>query len=417
MTLDKGWLWGAGGAVTAAAGWIIWRNSSFPRYFSEASRKILVSEPSLGDLEEKYLLQAYRSTFISGGAGNFKGRLEKEFAAMCGCEYGVAVANGTLAINLALHAIGMKRFEGQEVIVPSMTYVATAAAVVDAGGVPVFADCDEYGLIDPAAIAAAITPKTCAIIAVHLYGHVADMDPINAIAKIHDIAVIEDAAEAHGATYKNRPVGSLGDVATFSFYANKVMTTGEGGIIVTNSQDLHKRMVYLRGHAMSPERRFWHTEVGSNYRLSNLLCAVGVAQLERFPELFEGRRRVIEAYRRNLHGFKGVTINPHRDFCSPAPWLACVWLPEGSSTFLRDTICNDLEKLGIETRPFFYPVHTMPPYTSYKFHGTSTQASSHLLTNTVAARGFNIPTSVDLSDAEVHFISDSVRQVLDRHCT
>ena len=381
-----------------------------------SSRMILVSEPSLTDLEEKYLLQAYRSTFISGGAGSYKARLEKEFAAMCGCEYGVAAANGTIAINLALHAIGMRRGEGDEVIVPSLTYVATAAAVVDAGGIPVFCDCDELGLIDPAAVEAAITPRTRAIMVVHLYGHIADMDPIIEIAKKHGVSVIEDAAEAHGATYKGRPVGSLGDVATFSFYANKVMTTGEGGILVTRSKKLHQRMVYLRGHAMSPERRFWHTEVGFNYRLSNLLCAVGVAQLERFSELFSGRKSVIDAYKASLEGFKGIRINPHWGFCSPSPWLACLWLKEGSEASLRDKICAELQERGIETRPFFYPIHTMPPYTGYRFHTSSGAREEGLLTNTIAARGFNIPTSVGLSKDEVAYVIENVREVVGRLC-
>mmetsp|Transcript_29510 Transcript_29510/g.57762 ORF Transcript_29510/g.57762 Transcript_29510/m.57762 type:complete len:414 (+) Transcript_29510:43-1284(+) len=402
----------AAAGAAAVAAWALWSRSRKQR----GGGKLLVSEPSLTALEEKYLRHAYKSTFISGGAGSYKARLEKEFAAMCGCTYGVATANGTVALNLAMHAVGMQRGVGDEIIVPSMTYVATAAAVVDAGGTPVFCDCDSLGLIDPAAIELAITAKTKAIIVVHLYGHIADMDPILRIANQRGIAVIEDAAEAHGATYKGRKAGSFGDVATFSFYANKVMTTGEGGIIVTNRKDLHKQMVYLRGHAMSPDRRFWHTDVGFNYRLSNLLCAVGVAQLERFSELFNGRKRVIEAYARALEGYKGVKINIRAANCEPSPWLACVWLPEGSPTSLRDQICLDLEERGIETRPFFYPVHTMPPYTSFRFHSADPRPEHLKNTMTVAARGFNIPTSVGLTNSEIRFVSNAVKEVLGQHC-
>lgn len=400
-------------AAAGVAGLVAWRwaTSRTP----PPSGKILVSEPDLSDLEERYLLEAYRSTFISGGAGNFKKRLETEFSAMCGCSHGVAVCNGTVAISLALLAGGLQR--GGEVIVPSFTYVASAAAVVSVGGVPVFVDCDpELGLMDAEMVRRAVSTKTKFIMAVHIYGHVPDMDTINAIAKESNLLVLEDAAEAHGATYKGRPAGSLGDMATFSFYANKVMTTGEGGIIVTNNAALASRMVYLRGHAMSPEIRFWHTDIGFNYRLSNLLCAIGVAQLERFAHLFGNRLRVIAAYRTALQGVGGARVGPAEveGDCRPSPWLACVWLPREHAG-KRDAICDDLERRGVETRNFFYAVHTMPPYISYRMV-TPRKQGDVTISEEVAARGFNIPTSSLLTTQELRFISGHVRDVILLHC-
>ena len=207
-----------------AAGWAAWQLLVQVRK-PVRKRRILVAEPSLTALEEKYLIRAYRSTFISGGAGSYKDRLEKEFAAMCGCKYGVAVCNGTVAIDLLLLAAGLQ--PGDEVIVPSFTYVASVAAIVNAGGVPVLVDClPDTGLVDPKAVDKAVSAKSRFLMVVHLYGYACDMDPLMEIAAKHSLIVLEDAAESHGATYKGKVVGSFGCAATFSFYANKTMTTG-----------------------------------------------------------------------------------------------------------------------------------------------------------------------------------------------
>jgi len=190
------------------------------------------------------------------------------------------------------------------------------------------------------------------------------------------------------------------------------MTTGEGGIVVTNNSKLAKQMIFLRGHAMSPETRFWHTDIGYNYRLSNLLCAIGVAQLERFPKLLAGRNRVIATYRKNLNGCCGVRINPYFSHVEASPWLACVWLPPDQAS-KRDKICEELESRGIETRPFFYPVHTMPPYKKYRMIANP----KGLRTDGIAQRGFNIPTSSDLTNGELKWVSMNVQEVLLKYCS
>ena len=267
--------------------------------------------------------------------------------------------------------------------------------------------------MSPDSVKLAITSKTKFILVVHIYGHTPDMDEILSIARTHCIKVIEDAAEAHGAKYKGRMVGGLGDPATFSFYANKLMTTGEGGMVATKYSALAERLEFLRGHAMSSDKRFWHTEIGFNYRLSNLQCAIGVAQLERFQELFDGRDRVIQSYRRILEGTPyGLLVNPRKEFCMPCPWLACVWLPEGLVQH-RDAICTSIEQdYGIETRPFFYAVHTMPPYTGFHMHSTTACVGGGTMSEKVASQGFNLPTSLDLTEADILFIASSLLQVL-----
>ncbi len=259
---------------------------------------IPISQPSLGELERRYLIDAFDSGWISS-IGHYIEELEKSFAVYCGTEHAVAVSNGTVAIHLALEALGIE--EGDEVIVPDLTFVATANAVRHANGVPVIVDVDrETMCMDPAALARAITPKTRAVIPVHLYGHPADMDRIMRIATARGIAVVEDAAEAHGAAIGGKRVGSFGRCGTFSFFGNKIMTTGEGGMITTDDGVLAGRLRFLRDHGMSRERKYWHTEIGYNYRMTNLQAAIGVAQLQRIDSLIEQKRSVIERYRKNF---------------------------------------------------------------------------------------------------------------------
>ena len=255
----------------------------------ETNKFLPVAEPDLGPLEERYLLDAFQSGWISS-IGEYIQRFEEGFAKFCGAGHGIAVSSGTVAIHLALLAAGVG--PGDEVIVPTLTFVGTVSPVKYVGATPVFVDSEpEIGTLDPQAVEKAITSRTKAIIVVHLYGHPADMDPILDIARKYELIVIEDAAEAHGAKYKGRPVGSFGNCATFSFYGNKILTTGEGGMIVTNDKDLADRIRFLKDHAMDPNRRYWHPEVGYNYRITNLQAAIGCAQLERFNELLPGVAR------------------------------------------------------------------------------------------------------------------------------
>jgi perosamine synthetase len=344
---------------------------------------IPVAQPDIGALEEQYLLEAFRSGWISS-IGEYVTRFETSFAQFCGARFGVAVSNGTTALQLALLACDVG--PGDEVIVPPLTFAATAAAVRHVGATPVFADCEEnIGTLDPSAVARAISRKTKAIIPVHLYGHPADMDPILDLAKATGIAVIEDAAEAHGARYKGRMVGSIGLMSTFSFYGNKIITTGEGGMVVSNSETLASRVRLLKDHAMDPRRRYWHQEVGFNFRMTNLQAAIGCAQLERADELVAKRRDVLTAYQSAFKDLP-IEINPARDWASAVPWLVCAILRAAGQ---RDEVMSALKAAGIDSRPYFHMLCDMPPYANCRTH--STHSGKCPAARDLSARGLNLP--------------------------
>src|SRR5581483_301487 len=261
-----------------------------------------VAEPFLGDEELRYVAECVQTGWVSS-AGKFVRRFEELFAELFEVEHAVAVSNGTTALHLALLALGIG--PGDEVIVPALTFVATANAVTYCGATPVFADSEPTTWnIDPELAAAAVTPRTKAIVAVHLYGHPADLDPLLELG----VPVVEDAAEAHGARYRGRPVGSLGAVGTFSFYGNKIVTTGEGGMVVTDRADLAARVRQLRDHGMDPDRRYWHPVLGFNYRLTNLQAALGVAQLEKLDAILERKARLAELYAEGLRDVPGIVL-------------------------------------------------------------------------------------------------------------
>jgi perosamine synthetase len=289
--------------------------------------------------------------------------------------------------------------------VPSLTYIATANAVRYADAQPVFVDVDpSTWCIDPLALEAALTPLTRGIIAVHLYGHPADMDAINAIAARHGLWVIEDAAEAHAARYRERPVGGLGSIGTFSFYGNKIVTSGEGGALTVNDPDLERRIRLLRGQGMDPGRRYFFSVVGYNYRLTNLACALLCAQLERLDAILAQRRALFAAYRAALAGIRGIGFQPTADWAAPAPWIFCITVDEEAYGRSRDDLAATLERGGIETRPFFRAVHRLPPYED------SPGSRGRLeVTDRLSASGLNLPTSALVTKADVARIGDLIR--------
>jgi perosamine synthetase len=249
-----------------------------------------VAEPCLDQVERTLLLEAYDSGWISS-QGAFLQRFERDFAVFAGTRHALAICNGTAAVHLSLLALGVK--PGDEVILPTLTFVATANAVRYMGAEPVFVDCEpDTWNLDPARVAAAVTPRTAGIIAVHLYGHPCEMDDLQAVADRHGLWLIEDAAEAHGATYRGRRVGSLGKLAAFSLYGNKILTTGEGGVVTTDDDELARRVRLFRGQGMDPTRRYWHTVVGYNYRMTNLAAAIGVGQLQKAEQILSARREL-----------------------------------------------------------------------------------------------------------------------------
>jgi perosamine synthetase len=365
--------------------------------------RIPLAVPDLSGNELEYVTDAIRSSWISS-TGAYVERFEEEFARLCGTRTALSVCNGTAALHLAL--LALEAGPGDEVIVPSLTYIATANAVRYAGAEPVFADVDPATwCLDPKAVAAAVTPRTRGIIAVHLYGHPADMDALEAVASLHDLWIIEDAAEAHLATYKGRPVGSLGRIATFSFYGNKPFTSGEGGALTTDSSELEERARLFRGQGMDPKRRYYFPVTGYNYRLTNVACALLCAQLERSEGLIARRREIFALYRQLLGDVPGLEFQPVAEWAQPAPWLFSVLVDAGRYGKNRDELAEALARDGIETRPFFIPLHTLPP-----FREASARRSGILpTTEAFAERGLNLPTYTQLERKEVEFIAAAIR--------
>ena len=364
--------------------------------------RIQVAAPDLSGNEEAYAVDAIRSSWISS-TGRYVDRFEEEFARLCGTRAAISVVNGTSALHLALLALGAG--PGDEVIVPSLTYIATANAVRYCGAEPVFADIDpDTWCLDPRALEAAVTNRTRGVIAVHLYGHPADMDALQAVANRHGLWVVEDAAESHGARYRDRPTGSLGAIGVFSFYGNKIVTSGEGGAITVDDPELEQRIRLLRGQGMDPARRYYFPIVGYNYRLTNVACAILCAQIERLPDLLADRRRVFDGYRRRLEGIEGIGFQPVADWATPAPWLFCITVNSSQFGCDRDDLAAALDGSGIETRPFFNPLHTMPPYANSRSTGLA-------VTEHVARSGLNLPTSALVGERELDLISNRIRSV------
>jgi perosamine synthetase len=361
---------------------------------------IPISKPNIAELEISLVTDAVSSGWVSS-LGPYLEQFEREFAEYCGVKHCISTSNGTVAIHLALVVLGVGA--GDEVIIPDLTFAATANAVILAGAKPVLADVRRSDwCLDPESVRKKVTARTKAIIPVHLYGHPCEMNALQSIAEEHNLKIVEDAAEAHGAEYHGRRVGSLGDCATFSFYGNKIITTGEGGCITTNSDAFAERARLLRDHGMSKEHRYWHTEVGFNYRMTNLQAALGVAQLKRIGHFMQERDRIINSYRHNLEPH-GLLLNPHLEGTRPVNWLTSVVLPQGNRDS-RNTLLADLKEKGIETRTFFYPMSEMPIY-----KGKSNPVSLEL-----SERGFNLPTFIELKDEEIKTISETLLQALKR---
>ncbi len=357
---------------------------------------IPVAEPSLGNEELENVIEAVKSGWISS-KGKFIPEFEENFAKYCNCKYGVATSNGTTALHLALTALGISK--GDEVIVPDLTFIATANAVIYCNAKPIFVDSHpEFWGIDPEKIEEKITKNTKAIIPVHLYGHPCDMDPIMDIVENHNLYVIEDAAEAHGAEYKGKKVGSFGDISCFSFYGNKIITTGEGGMCLTDNEELAEKMRILRDHGMNPNKKFWHDVIGFNYRMTNMQAAVGLAQLQKLDEFIEKRRQIAKWYEEGLKELADknlITLHPEMKWAKCVYWMYSI-LIEDRFGMSRYELMKELEENGIETRPFFYPLHTMPPYKSNEKFEAAEE---------VARKGINLPSSISLNKEIIEIIT------------
>lgn len=364
---------------------------------------IPVAAPVFAGREKEYVADCMESGWISSG-GKYVGLFESAFAEFCGVRHAIACCNGTAALHVALVALGVG--PGDEVIVPTLTFIATANAVTYCGARPVFVDSEPVTWnLDPAQVEAKITPRTKGIIPVHLYGHPADMDALRTLALRHKLFILEDAAEAHGALYKNRLVGSLGDVAAFSFYGNKIIATGEGGMVVTNDDAIAARVRLLHGQGMDSERRYWFSVVGYNYRMMNLPAAVGLAQIERAGWHLARRREIALWYKERLEGIKGIAWQGEKPWAGHVRWLFTVTLDDDVAMG-RDELMASLLEVGVETRPVFYPMHVLPPYRE------SAGGESFPVAERIARRGLSLPTWGGLTRDDVSYICDALRECL-----
>lgn len=358
-----------------------------------------VAEPDLSHAELRNLLDAYLSTWISS-TGSYIRDFESKFAEKVGVSHGIATSNGTVSLHLALAALGIG--EGDEVIVPDFTFAASANTVMHVGARPVLADVDpETWCISPATIEGLITPRTRAVMPVHVFGRPAPMTEIRDLCHARGIYVIEDCAEAHGARYDGKAVGAFSDIASFSFFANKIITTGEGGICVTDDPDLARRMQILRDHGMRPERRYWHEEAGFNFRMTNLQASVGCAQLERMDGFLETRHAIQALYVKALGDIDGVTFaQPMNDRCEPVTWFACALVPAEK----RPALIDACKSANIDLRPFFNNLSGMPAYRRF--------ARVCPVSRRLAQTGVNLPTSRKVDERIVGKIGDIFRKVL-----
>jgi perosamine synthetase len=360
---------------------------------------VQVAKPDLSHREFRAVLDAFVSSWISS-KGTYIPKFEEEFASFVGMSRGVAVSNGTVALHLALLALGVG--PGDEVIVPDLTFAATINAVIYCGAVPIIVDVDEKTwTMSLAQVERARTPRTKAIIPVHLYGRPAEIGPITAFAKQHGIYVVEDCAEAHGTRYAGRTVGQFGDISCFSFYANKIVTTGEGGMCLTDSAALATTIATLRDHGMAPDRSFWHERVGYNYRMTNLQAAIGQSQLWRIDQTLARNKHLEERYHEHLRDIPGVTFPPPlAEEYESVVWLVCVQVPAQA----RSRLIEAGRAAQIEMRPFFHSLSALPPYEKYARPCPNSVALSQT--------GINLPTSTAVDVHVMEKIAAVFRDVL-----
>ena len=353
--------------------------------------KIPIYQPSLSGNEKKYVMDCLDSTWISS-KGKYISLFENSFAEYLGIKHAASVSNGTVALHLALLALGIG--EGDEVIVPTLTYIASVNAITYTGATPVFVDslADTWQM-NPSDVADKITEKTKAVMAVHIYGHPCEMDALVALSKKNNLFLIEDCAEAIGSKYKGKPAGTFGDIAAFSFFGNKTITTGEGGMLVTNDETLHDRVVHFKGQGLAKHREYWHDVVGYNYRMTNICAAIGLAQLEQVNTFVQRKLDIAKKYQDALQHSKVAFHQSHPDV-THAYWMCSILVPVAGE---RDKLRNHLAAHGIETRPLFYPAHTMPMYAG-KFQ-------RHTVAEDLGWRGINLPSYPELKDEEIAMIA------------
>ena len=371
---------------------------------SATRRRIPVCEPYLGGREAEYVLECLKTNWISS-AGTYLTQFEQSFARYCGCAHGVATTSGTTALHLAVAAAGLG--PGDEIIMPTFTIAATVFAALYTGARPVLVDADpQTWTLRVDQVAAKIGPRTRAIMPVHVYGHPCDMDPLVELADRHDLWLIEDAAEAHGAEYRGKKCGSFGDAACFSFYANKIVSTGEGGMVLTDDDGLAERCRSLKNLAFNRERRFLHDAIGFNYRMTNIQAALGLAQVEQIEDAVDRRRQHAASYNRLLADVEGLQLPIERPGVRNVYWMYGVLVEEGFGCS-RDELMRELAERGVETRTFFIPMHEQP-----LFHRQGLfRDERYPVASNIGRRGLYLPSSTGLSDADIAYVVEAVREV------
>jgi len=363
---------------------------------------IPVNQPKLDGREKELLAECIRSGWISSD-GPFVAEFERKFADYIGTKHGVAVCNGTAALETALFAAGVGK--GDEVIMPAFTIISCALAAIRLGAIPVLVDAEaDTWNMDVSQIESRLSPKTKAIMPVHIYGHPVDMDPLLDIAKKRNLVVVEDAAEAHGAEYKGRKCGALGHISAWSFYANKIITTGEGGMVLTSDVKMAKRAESYRNLCFRPEKRFYHTELGYNFRLTNLQAAVGVAQMERIDEFIQIKRRLGEYYRQKLLKLKGVKCQIEKPWAKMVYWMYCIEL-DSALGLNAQNVMDALAKKEISTRPFFIGLHQQPALRELGLF----KEEHYPVTERISRQGLYLPSGLALTEKQI----DQVVAVLD----
>jgi len=365
---------------------------------------IPVNEPVIGAQETAYVEECLRTGWISS-SGRFIDEFEEKWAEYCGMKHGIAVSNGTVALQLAVSCLDLE--PGDEIIMPTFTIVSCALAAIYNGAVPILVDCDpDTWCMDVGQVESKITPRTRAIMPVHIYGHPVDMDPLRELADRCGLIIIEDAAEAHGAEYKGRTCGGLGDIGCFSFYANKIITTGEGGMVLTSDDEYAESARSRRNLCFRDDRRFWHTELGHNFRLTNMQAALGVGQVERIDELVARKRKVGHAYTRALAGLP-LQLPVEREWATNVYWMYGVVL-DGSTGMTAAEFARRLAERGVQTRPFFTGMHEQPVFRDMElFTGESYPVAERL-----ALQGLYLPSGLALTDGQVAETVAAVREVL-----
>lgn len=366
---------------------------------------ILVNEPLLNGNEKKYLNECIDTGWVSS-EGPFVKQFEDAFAEYIGVKHGVAVANGTASLETALYAAGIG--EGDEVIMPAFTIISCALACLRLGIKPVLVDIEpETWNMDTNLIEAKITDKTKAVMPVHIYGHPVDMDPVIALAEKYNLKIIEDAAEVHGAEYKGRKCGSMSTASSFSFYANKLVTTGEGGMVLTDDDEVAERARNYRNLCFKPAERFVHDELGYNFRMTNLQAAVGLAQVERLEQIVEFKRSMGKYYEEKLSEIKGIRFQSEKPWAKTVYWMYSIELDESLGMDAKD-VMEELKKYKIGTRPFFRGLHEQKALNDRGlFIGESYPVTEHAF-----KYGFYLPSGMTLTKEQVDTVCETLKNIL-----